>query len=427
MAQAVGEQGYSATTVADVIRLAGVSRKAFYVHFLNREECFLAVCDMVIEAELEEIADASRSGAATQPDTQDAIAVLFEQAMADPPLIRLVLVEIGALGLEGAARRERRLLAHEQLLRSAIGLAPARKAERSPLLRALVGGVNEILYEQIVHFREPNIAALVPEMAAWVDSYRSIPPAILAAPGRAERPLRVGGRAPGTLSPTPRAGKRRGLRGENVGSHSFVVHSQRERVLDAVANLSASKGYAAVSVKEIAEQAAVSLDAFYEHFAGKEDAFVVAYALGHSRALALTEFAYHSAPSWGEGVRAAIATLFDFLSSEPAFARLALIEALVATSRTSSRAREGIAAFTHILEPGLEQGGESAGWQELAVKAVRGGIAELCLTYAMQERLETICDAVTPTTYFALAPFLGAKEAARIACAGRMRGRGRET
>jgi AcrR family transcriptional regulator len=39
---AVSESGYPAVTVADIVRRARVSRAAFYAHFADKEECFLA-------------------------------------------------------------------------------------------------------------------------------------------------------------------------------------------------------------------------------------------------------------------------------------------------------------------------------------------------------------------------------------------------
>src|SRR6516162_11955539 len=39
---AVAESGYPAVTIADIVRRARVSRAAFYAHFANKEECFLA-------------------------------------------------------------------------------------------------------------------------------------------------------------------------------------------------------------------------------------------------------------------------------------------------------------------------------------------------------------------------------------------------
>src|SRR3954454_2857364 len=49
MAQAVAEKGYAATTVADVIAGAGVSRKTFYEQFRDKEDCFLAAYDTGVE------------------------------------------------------------------------------------------------------------------------------------------------------------------------------------------------------------------------------------------------------------------------------------------------------------------------------------------------------------------------------------------
>ena len=48
MIEAVAERGYSRTTVAHVIGLAGVSRRAFYEQFANKEACFLATYDIVV-------------------------------------------------------------------------------------------------------------------------------------------------------------------------------------------------------------------------------------------------------------------------------------------------------------------------------------------------------------------------------------------
>ncbi len=39
---AVSESGYPAVTVADIVRQARVSRAAFYAHFADKEDCFLA-------------------------------------------------------------------------------------------------------------------------------------------------------------------------------------------------------------------------------------------------------------------------------------------------------------------------------------------------------------------------------------------------
>jgi AcrR family transcriptional regulator len=48
MIAAVAEKGYGATTVADVIAGAGVSRATFYELFGDKEDCFIAAHDELI-------------------------------------------------------------------------------------------------------------------------------------------------------------------------------------------------------------------------------------------------------------------------------------------------------------------------------------------------------------------------------------------
>ncbi|MEV6274298.1 TetR/AcrR family transcriptional regulator [Nocardia sp. NPDC051832] len=47
--EAVSERGYNATTVADIVARANVSRRTFYQQFRDRDECFLAAFDQAVE------------------------------------------------------------------------------------------------------------------------------------------------------------------------------------------------------------------------------------------------------------------------------------------------------------------------------------------------------------------------------------------
>ncbi len=417
MIGAVGEQGYLATTVADVIAGAGVSRKAFYEHFPNKQECFLIAFDAVITAGLTQAAEAYRGAPDFHQGVEEAIAVLFEHAANHPLAVRLVMTEVGAVGPEGVARREQHMSVYEEILGKSLGVEVKNQAQPTPILRTLVGGLNEVLYEVAQSRRRAQQRAVVVELAAWITSYHPVPAAIATSMRfEAEAPsVRVGGRAPGTLSPPLTGSSRRGLRGERTSSHSYVIHSQRERILDAVANLSAAKGYAAVTVRDIADEAAVSLDAFYAHFLDKEDAFLVAYEVGHHKGLAIVERAFNEAPDWRHGVPAALCALFDFLACEPTFAHIALVDALLATPRTAERARKGLGAYQHMITLGLDELSPSERPPGLTAGAITRGIFELCSTYVMQHRATALPSATHAATYFALAPFVGPEEAVRLA------------
>lgn len=183
-----------------------------------------------------------------------------------------------------------------------------------------------------------------------------------------------------------------------------MIHSQRERILDALANLAAAEGYGATTIPDIVREAAVSVQAFYEHFSGKEDAFLVAYEIGHRKALAIVERAYEAHESWPEAVRAAVATLLEFLASEPAYAHLALIDALTVGAKAASAAHDGLVAYSAMLEPAIASA-EPAPWMAIAPEATASTLLELCFVYVSSERARELPRLQDLACEIALRPF----------------------
>ena len=56
--RAVAERGYAAATIDDVVRRAGVSKKTFYEHFADKQDCFLAAYEAASEELLERVREA---------------------------------------------------------------------------------------------------------------------------------------------------------------------------------------------------------------------------------------------------------------------------------------------------------------------------------------------------------------------------------
>ena len=417
MIDVVGRQGSRATTVKDVVATAGMSRKTFYRHFANKQDCLLQTADMVIDVSIAEV-EKAYLGVEQWPDRVGAaLRALFALANDNPGSVRLSLVEVGAAGPAGLQRRERWFGEFERFIVEAIKLAPQPGEPSRLVVEAMVGGVAGVLTRRLVpHGRRVRLTPLVTDLVAWITAYHPVPLAILAEPRRVERAHArlLGGRAPGTLARQGPLRLRRGLpRGEANASRSFVVHNQRERILDAVTLLTAEHGYAAVNVEGIAEQAAISLQAFYEHFENKDDAFIVAYEVGHAKCLSFVEAAYAAESDWREGVRAGISALLWFLASEPAFARIALIDVLTATPRAAERSSLALSAFAQLLAPGLVA--PPARPSDVTVDAITGGIFELCLRCAMRGELALLPELAPIATYFALAPFIGGEAAAGVA------------
>lgn len=424
MADLAGHDGYTATTVANVLAYAGVSRKAFYKHFANKQDCFLEACDAIATESRREISRAYEEAADPAEGAQLAIAKLLERAINNPGSVRIALIEAGVVGQAGIERREQLMGEYEGLLRDMLGLPMGPGAVPNPVLRGIVGGFNGVLYSHLRSNRLGQLFELIPDIVGWATSYNPAPQSIMRllsqpAGGHELPPGLIGGRAPGTLAldALVDVGDRRRLtRGKRTSvSRSMVVHSQRERILDAIANLVAQDGYSALTIEGVADRAAVSLQAFYEHFTSKEDAFLVAYELGHAKSLSLVERAYAAQPDWRVGVREGISALFDFLASEPAFAHLALVDALTATRRTAERAADGAAAYAELLIPGAEQATVLALPPAVTIEAIAGGLFELCLSYALQGQIANLSELLPRATYFALAPFIGPEQAGQVA------------
>src|ERR1700686_1709857 len=424
MLEAIGEKGYVTTTVSDVVGRAGVSRKAFYQHFANKEECFLATYDAIAREGRRRGARALRDAEGHPDRMETGIRSVFEVAMENPDALRLTITEITAVGEAGIKRRERAIIEYGQLLHEGLRTSSGVNGAATPTLpdttlRAMVGGLNRVLVGCLYGSRRTKPLELVPDLAHWISTYYPAPKTFVSnLKTTRQRRKRThvkqpGGRAPGTLSPPQ--DQRRAARSGYGAARSFVVHNQRERILGAVTNLTASNGYGNLTVEDVAAEAAVSLQAFYEHFESKEDAFLVAYELGHSKALSFVERAFAEAPDWRTGVRDGLCSLIAYLASEPSFARLSLMGMLVATPRAYELSNRGIAAYARLLAPGFDEAPKRKRPPRIAIDAIAGGLQEMFLHYAVQGCIEDLPELTADATYVALAPFIGAEAAAQVA------------
>jgi AcrR family transcriptional regulator len=416
LTELVGEQGYACSTVADVIARAGASRRTFYEHFANMETCFLTAADATAARWLEQAAGAVEQAADAHEDATEALLrELFTASLDSPGALRLLATDLAATGQAGLERSELVLAALGQTLCEALAadamdagepLTHMSALEQSVLPRALAGAVLRIPYARALRGgrmrRAPRaeLMSLIPDLAEWAATYGSmgVPPI-----ATVSQPPPAGGRAPGTLSLSSGANGRRGLsRGDSV-SRSFMVHSQRERLLDAVANLSAAKGYDAVTIPEIVQEAGVSVEAFYEHFSGREDTLLVANELGRRKALALMQRAYRSHEQWPEAVRATIAALLGFLASEPSFTRMALIDVPAAGGKLAT-VHEG--ALEGLLKDGLGLlPARGRGPAQVSAEASTAAVRELCRGYAAAGRSPELPSLHDVAAHLALAPF----------------------
>ncbi len=104
---AVSEAGYPSVTVAVIVRGARVSRKAFYEHFGNKEECFLAATGEGRELMLARAAQAARAlpaGASAEDRLRAAIRGFLAFLADEPAFARVFYLHMPAAGAAAARR-----------------------------------------------------------------------------------------------------------------------------------------------------------------------------------------------------------------------------------------------------------------------------------------------------------------------------------
>lgn len=103
---------------------------------------------------------------------------------------------------------------------------------------------------------------------------------------------------------------------------------QRARLLDAMSQVVAERGLRGASVKLVTGRAGISSSSFRAVFASLDDCFLAVLKQVMTRSTALTVEAFEREPVWQDGVLAGLEALLVFLDTEPASAKICLLESL---------------------------------------------------------------------------------------------------
>ena len=155
------------------------------------------------------------------------------------------------------------------------------------------------------------------------------------------------GRAVAATRPLPR--------GPHKLTRDDVLSSQRERMIESIAEAVARKGYVNATVSDVVAGAGVSRKTFYEHFRDKEDCFLAAFDSGVETLLAAIVEAEPAGPGRLARIRARSAAYLRTLADNPAFARTFLIEVFAAGPRALERRAEVHRRFEQLLHDMYEE------------------------------------------------------------------------
>ena len=148
--------GYQDTSVADIIKAAGVSRQTFYELFSSKQDCFMAGWGRRQGTVIKAVIDTSAS---TAP--MDRFSTLLQAYLAvmarDPSLSRLYLVGVYAAGAEAMVKR---LEMQRQFVDVVARVLDARSDEDRFACQALVSAISTLVTNALVDDDPQAVLAL---------------------------------------------------------------------------------------------------------------------------------------------------------------------------------------------------------------------------------------------------------------------------
>jgi len=396
MVAVVSEKGYEATRVGDLLALSGVSRKAFYEHFADKRECFLAAVEALVEAGTAIMLHGYNAPGSWEQRVQRGLEAFTRLLAAQPAAARMCFVEIYAAGEPAIALVERTFDDFEGVLRGALAETEDRAGMPDEIVRALIGGLRKVIHTRLHRGQEADLAGIAPALTRWAMSY--YPP------------------------PEPLRKDRRPKRTADGELRALAEHDQAERIMRAVAEAVAERGYVETTLDDIVSRASCSLSTFYSYFENKEEAMLATLDRGGALLLATVLPAFRRGGEWPQAVRTALGAMLSYAVEEPAFAKLGAVDVYAAGRRALEQRDQVMEGMGVLLAQGYEI--EPAA-SPIAAEAIGGAIYALTYDQVQTGGPESLPEIAPLATYIALTPFLGPAEAARVANGDGRRGRPR--
>lgn len=166
MVRMTAAKGYEATTVADVIEFAEVSRDAFDGMFESKEACFLEAYEAVFDVLLAHVT-AGFEAAADEPWPEQIAAgltALVELLAMEADIARMAMVEVTAAGDDARERYRAMFTRFTPFLEQ--GRTYSGQGEELPAdtARFAIGGATSMIFDEVRAGRGPELKRILPDL-----------------------------------------------------------------------------------------------------------------------------------------------------------------------------------------------------------------------------------------------------------------------
>lgn len=397
MVEAVARHGYGETTIAELVGLAGVSKSTFYDHFSDKEHCFLATFESIVDRLSQRVSEAYLRPGDFRQKLIAALSVFMFFAVEEPAAASLIAVDALTLGTAGVKHRERASERFEILLHRSFDELPERERIPPNTARVVVNGIRGVAYWRLRAGNQAELPGLVEPLVDWALGYGQ-------PEGKLTQRAAAAAAEPAPPPPPPEDPSLPGWDEPPDSPRSRRALTQRERIVRAAARVVYERDYEALSIPAISRAAGVSNQTFYEHFDSKRDAFLGAFEPLLGRTVTVAAAAIAATGDRPEALGAGIRALLESIAADELFARVAFFELAVAGPTALDRGDDALRAFTAFLDPAVSPSEFTQELPEVVKEAVGAGIWGVLLYEISHGRLRQLPELAPEITRLALVP-----------------------
>jgi AcrR family transcriptional regulator len=183
--------------------------------------------------------------------------------------------------------------------------------------------------------------------------------------------------------------------------------SDRARLLGAVVDEVAERGYEAAALDRICERAGVPEALFKELFGDKHTCFLAACQALADDLMADVASSVHCAANWRESVHAGVGAFLGYLADHPRAASACMVEGLAAGPEALEIRDRTLRSFATLLEALQEFAPTIPDPHSLRSELTVGGIYETAMTRIRNQESSTLPDLEPSLSHFLLAAAVG--------------------
>jgi AcrR family transcriptional regulator len=185
-----------------------------------------------------------------------------------------------------------------------------------------------------------------------------------------------------------------------------AANRERERIVEALIEIAAERGYAETTIEAVLEHAGLERPAFDRHFRGKYDCFLSAWQEMNESCMREMLEAYNSEEEWPDRLRAVACEVVESLYNDPSRASFA-VEVLAAGDAARARRDMTMRVIASLIDAGRNEMDDPESVPHTTAEALAGSAYGQVYAKVVRGRADELPALVPQLMSAAVMPYLG--------------------